>query len=84
MAALQLAIKRAREGVKVGWGQSPTLLIVEGFLLLQEPAIVGAADAVVYVSAPGEVCLSRRLTRSRRTPHENEGCEAYWHEHVWP
>ena len=78
------AIKAASEGVKVGRGQSPTLLLVEGFLLLQEPAIVAMADGVIFISAQGEVCLSRRLSRSHRTEHENEGCKVYWHEHVWP
>ena len=84
MPAFLTAIKEASQGVKVGWGQSPTLLLVEGFLLLQEPAIVAGADAVIFVSAPGEVCLSRRLNRSHRSAHENEGCKHYWHEYVWP
>ena len=59
MAAMLGAIEEAAKGVKVGWGCAPTLLLVEGFLLLQEPKIVGSADAVIFVSAPGEVCLSR-------------------------
>lgn len=60
------------------------LLMVEGFLLLQDEPIMAKVDAVMFLTCDQETCLGRRLSRSKRTAHESEGLKVYYAQHVWP
>ena len=60
------------------------VVIVEGFMLLQDEPIMALVDAVLFIGCTQEECLARRLMRSVRTPHENEGLRRYYDACVWP
>ena len=62
----------------------PWLLLLEGFLLLQDAPIMAAVDGLVFLDASKEASLARRLGRSQRTAHEDEGCRVYYRDVVWP
>jgi uridine kinase len=38
-------------------------VIIEGLFILHDPLVREALDATIFVEAPGDVCLSRRLAR---------------------
>lgn len=78
MHALRAAMAAAVED------EANELLLVEGFLLLQDTAIMAHADAVLFLTCDPDTCLSRRLARSKRTAHESEGLKLYYAKHVWP
>jgi len=63
---------------------APHVVIVEGFLLLQDAALMRCVDASLFLRATREACLHRRLARSERTERESEGCRKYFEDVVWP
>lgn len=62
-----------------------SITIVEGIFVLYYPEVVALADLLVFVDAPGEVCLRRRLQRDvaerGRTSEEVIG---RFNGDVWP
>lgn len=79
--AFASAVASLREKSETG---RPKILLIEGFLLLQDVEIMSYVDAVVFLSTDCETCLNRRLARSKRTEHESEGCRVYYSKFVWP
>jgi len=45
---------------------SARVLIVEGILALHYPALRGLYDFSIYVNAPNQICLNRRIYRDMR------------------
>ena len=60
------------------------LLLLEGFLLIQDAPLMLYVDAVLFLNCDPAVCLQRRLARSERSDHEAEGLKVYFAKHVWP
>ena len=80
MSGLRAAVADAHRSTS----SSASLVLVEGFLLLQDAEIMAMVDGVLFLHASLEVCVARRLARSPRTPHESEGLLRYYHQCVWP
>ena len=78
MPALRTAVRAASEDA------ATDVVLVEGFLLLQDAPIMSCVDAVLFLTSDPTTCLARRLARSVRTPHESEGLRVYYKKHVWP
>ena len=81
MAALRSAVSRAQQRAA---GSSRSIILVEGFMLLQDHALIALTSAVLFLIASESICLRRRIDRSSRTAHEDEGCREYYARHVWP
>ena len=79
LPTLRAKIGRARDAC----GDSE-LVVVEGFMLLQDAEIMALVDGVLFLRSDKERCLGRRLARSVRTAHEAEGLVQYYHRCVWP
>lgn len=83
MERLRLAVRAARDEAA-----DPTsecrLVLLEGFMLLQDEPILELCDVVIFIDAPRNVCLGRRVRRSVRTPREDEGCRHYYETVAWP
>ena len=60
MLRLRNAITEVRAELAAAKPARPALLIVEGFLLLQDEQIMADVDGVLFTFAPKEVCLARR------------------------
>ena len=78
MPAVRTAVRAASEDA------ATDVVLVEGFLLLQDEPIMSCVDAVIFLTSDPSTCLARRLARSVRTPHESEGLRVYFKKHVWP
>ena len=81
MAALRTAVEDAQSNEAA---DPSRVLLLEGFLLLQDEPLMAMVDSVLFLSSNLETCLARRLGRSIRSAHEAEGLRRYYHEHVWP
>lgn len=84
MAKLHGAVRASAEKLSEDASEAPKILLIEGFLLLQDVPIMGLVNAVLFVGADSPTCLQRRLKRSERTEHEREGCKVYYEKCVWP
>lgn len=61
------------------------IVIVEGILGLTDPALVSLYDLSIFVEAPIEACLSRRLERDQRERgRSEESVRRFWVERVLP
>ena len=78
------AVRASAEKLSEDASEAPKILLIEGFLLLQDVPIMGLVNAVLFVGADSPTCLQRRLKRSERTEHEREGCKVYYEKCVWP
>ena len=78
MPALRAAVAEASDD------EEHDLFILEGFLLLQDAALMELTDAVLFLTGDQQTCLARRLARSVRSEHEMEGLRIYYGKHVWP
>ena len=65
-------------------GKGPAVLLLEGYLLLQDAQLVVLSDVVLLLDATLDASLARRLARSERTPHEDDGLRHYYRKFVWP
>mmetsp|Transcript_20491 Transcript_20491/g.65245 ORF Transcript_20491/g.65245 Transcript_20491/m.65245 type:complete len:275 (+) Transcript_20491:74-898(+) len=60
------------------------IVLVEGFLLLQDEPLLSLFDSALFIRVDREACLRRRLQRSTRSESEQEGCRRYFLDVVWP
>ncbi|EOD28296.1 hypothetical protein EMIHUDRAFT_114220 [Emiliania huxleyi CCMP1516] len=60
------------------------IVLVEGFLLLQDEPLLSLFDSALFLRVDREACLRRRLQRSTRSESEQEGCRRYFLDVVWP
>jgi len=75
---LRASLRSARDG------DTSRLVLVEGFLLLQDEPLMAMVDGVLFLDASKESCLARRLARRPRTADEIAGCSHYYETCVWP
>ena len=80
LVAVRTDVAASRENLE----SRKSLVILEGFMILQDSPIMEHVDAVLFLSAPPEICLQRRLNRSERTAHEREGLKHYYAKCVMP
>ena len=64
------------------WGSSPMYIIVEGFVLFAEPAIVKQLDVLVWLDIPWELAAERRLRREKKRPDEREEFISTYKDHI--
>jgi uridine kinase len=61
------------------------MVVVEGFLLLANPALLALFDMIFFLEAGEEECLRRRLARNtQRSAEQKAGLRRYWRECTWP
>ena len=82
LPAVRSKLSRARQ--QAGDGAASALIIIEGFMVLQDSELMSLVDAALFLTVGPQTCLARRLARSVRTPRENEGLVHYFHRCVWP
>ena len=80
---------RLREAVRTARCATPdnpaqALVLIEGFMLLQDEAIMAMVDGVLFLHSRMETCIARRLGRTVRTGHEQAGLIRYYNHCVWP
>lgn len=60
------------------------LIILEGHVLLSDPATVALATAVVVLDGNADICRERRVQRKHRSEEEKQSIRRYFDTIVWP
>ena len=65
---------------------APTYIVIEGFVVLAEPAIVSQLDHVVWLQIPWELAAERRFNRERRRHASKQSFENFiltYKDHIY-